>query len=167
MKKLIFAALMAVTAMVQANTCQIFSNQSGYNYSCSLPVSNSGQQISSCTFTFTSISCSSVLYCDLLGGGSSCNIGTCQKGSNNTWTCTLDSNGLTYLNNCLSSGNNCGFSLDCWGKWDIGCCQCDYSCGGTPHNSVPDSSMTVVLLGLTLLGVELSRRKLVLARVQK
>jgi hypothetical protein len=167
MKKIIFAALMTVTAMVQANTCTIFSNQSGKNYSCSLPVSTSGQDITSCTFTFTSVSCPSLLYCDLLGGSSSCNVGTCQKGSANTWTCTLNSTCLTYLNSCLDSGKGCSFDLDCFGKWNIGCCQCDYTCGGTPHNNVPDTSMTVVLLGLTLLGVELSRRKLVPARIQK
>ena len=166
MKKFIFAAMMAVTATVQANTCTLFSNQSGNNYSCSLPVSTGGQQVTSCTFTFNSISCPSVLYCDLLGSGSSCSVGT-QKGSTTTWTCTLDSTGLNYLNSCLDSGKGCSFNLDCFGKWNIGSCQCDYTCGGTPHSTVPDTSMTVVLLGLTLLGMELSRRKLVPARVQK
>jgi hypothetical protein len=166
MKKIIFAAMMAVTAVVQANTCTLFSNQSGNNYSCSLPVSTSGQQVTSCTFTFNSISCPSVLYCDLLGSGSSCTVGT-QKGSTTTWTCTLDSTGLNYLNSCLDSGKGCSFNLDCFGKWNIGSCQCDYTCGGTPHSTVPDASMTVVLLGLTLIGMELSRRKLVPARVQK
>lgn len=46
-------------------------------------------------------------------------------------------------------------------------CKVDYTCGGTPHNNVSDTSMTVVFLGLTLLGIELSRRRLVPARVQK
>ena len=157
---------MAVTTMVQANSCQIFSNQSGNSYSCSLPVSGNGQPITSCTFTFNSVTCPSVLYCNLKGDNSSCNVGT-EQGSSGSWTCTLDSNGLNCLNSCLSSGNNCTFSLDCWGKWNIGSCQCDYTCGGTPHNNVPDTSMTVVFLGLTLLGMELSRRRLVPARVQK
>ena len=124
---------MAVTTFVQANSCQIFSNQSGNSYSCSLPVSGSGQPVTSCTFTFDSVTCPSVLYCNLQGNSSSCNVGTCQKGSNNTWNCTLDSNCLSYLNNCLGSGNNCTFSLDCWGKWNIGSCQCDYTCAYAPQ----------------------------------
>jgi hypothetical protein len=169
MKKTIFAALMAVAVMAQANTCTLISNSSGTgNYNCSLPVSNGGQQVTSCTFTFTSVSCpSSVLYCNLLGGSSSCNIGSC--GSANTWTCTLDNNGLNYLNNCLNSGGNCNFGLNCGGCWNIGSCKCDYTCGGggTPKNNVPDTSVTVLLLGATLLGLELSRRKLVPARAKK
>jgi hypothetical protein len=170
MKKIIFAALMAVTVMVQANTCTLFSNQFGYNYSCSLPVITSGQQFTSCSFTFSSILCPSLLYCNLLGNSSSCTIGTL-SGSFGKWTCTLDSTGLSYLNNCLTSGNSCSLNLACagFGLWDIGSCQCDYTCsgGGTPHSTVPDTSMTVVWLGLTLLGVELSRRKLVPATARK
>jgi hypothetical protein len=166
MKKIIFAALMVVATLAQANTCTLFSNTSGNNYSCSLPVNTGGQDITTCSFTFNSVYCPSTLFCNLLGNSSSCNVGF-QQGSCNTWTCTLNSTCLNYLNNCLGSGNNCSFNLNCWGGWNIGCCQCDYTCGGTPHNSVPDTFTTVLMLGLTLLGLEVSRRKLVPARAQK
>ena len=167
MKKIIFAAFAAVALMAQANTCTILSNSSGNgNYSCSLPVSNSGQQVTSCTFTFTSVSCDSLLYCKLLGSSSSCSVGSC--GSANTWSCTLDNNGLNYLNSCLNNGNSCSFGLNSGGCWNIGCCKCDYTCGGgTPKNNVPDTSVTVVMLGVTLLGLELFRRQSVLARAKK
>ena len=173
MKKYLIIALLGVASVVNATSYNLFSSVNCYNnsYSCNLPVSAvpSGQQISTCTFTFNSLSAyqSGLLYCNLLGNGSTCNVGS--KGSSaTTWNCTLTSVGLTYLNDCLSKGKTCNFGISCSGGWNIGNCSVNYTCTPTPHTtSVPDVASTAALLAFGLLGVCVLRRKLVLASAKK
>lgn len=169
MKKQLIIALLGISTIVHATTCTVFSGLNCYNssYACSLSsgLVASGSQISDCNFSFTSCNSSSsgLLYCNLQGSSSACTVGS-QSGSTTTWNCALDSNGLNYLNNCLNAGK-CDFGLNCSGNWNIGSCTVNYTCNPTPHNRVPDSSATVYLLGLVLLGVELFRRQFSVARV--
>jgi hypothetical protein len=168
MKNYLIIALLGISTLVHATTCTVFSglncNNSSYNCSLQSSLGAYGGQISDCNFTFTSCSTPStgLLYCNLFGGSTACTVGS-QTSSTTTWVCNLDSNGLTYLNNCLYSGN-CNFGIGCSGNWNIGSCCVNYTCP-TPHNHVPDTAMTVGLLGFTLLGVELFRRRLVVAGV--
>jgi hypothetical protein len=168
MKKFLILAALAVTTVAQATTCTLFNNYSGYNnsYNCSFPSSSIGanQQVSSCTFTFTSCNSwypSGSLYCNLLGSGSTWTCGS-QSSSTSTWNCTLNNSCLTYLNNCLTSGS-CNFNLNCYGGWNVGSCTVDYTCTPKPH-TVPDTATTVLMLGLALIGIEFSRRKLAVAK---
>lgn len=173
MKNYLIIALLGITTVVNATTCNLFSSVNCYNnsYNCSLPVGTVpvGQQISSCTFTFNSLSSYSagLLYCSLLGNGSTCTVGS-QSSSASTWNCTLNSTGLSYLNNCLSTGSSCNFGVNCYGGWSIGNCSVNYTCTPTPHTSnVPDVASTAVMLMLGLLGVSLFRNRLVLATVKR
>ncbi len=169
MKKIILAITLAlgVNTLVHATTCNLFSSVNcNSSYTCSLPTSSwTGQQVTSCTFNFNSCSLTSggsgYLYCQLIAPNNS----TCTVGQNNgptqSWTCTLNSTGLNYLNNCLTSGT-CDFGIGCLGNWNIGNCSVDYTCSpGTKGQSVPDLATTAFLLGLSLTGLELVRRKLV------
>lgn len=167
MKKYLVLTLLGVSMLAQATSYTLFSGLNCYNssYSCTLPVTTIApdQQITDCKFTFTSMNTySGLLYCNLLGNNSSCSVGS-KYGSSTSWTCTLDSICLDYLNNCISSGN-CNFNLGCYGNWNIGSCQVEYTCQPKPNCSVPDSSTTIYMLGLALLALELSRRKLALAK---
>jgi hypothetical protein len=167
MKKLaLVIALFGAVSLAQATTCTLFSNVSGYNnnYNCSLPTVTSDNQITDCTFTFDSVNCGNrgYLYCDLVGNNSNCNVGS--VGTTSTWSCTLDANGINYLNNCIASGNNCDFNLNCYGNCNIGDCKITYDCTPCPGKGVPDNALTVALLGIALLGLDMSRRKLALAR---
>jgi hypothetical protein len=170
MKKLIIVALLGISTLVHANTCSVFSgfngNNNSANYSLQSCFSTGGSQVSGCTFTFTTCNTSSsgLLYCNLFGGTSTCSIGS-QNGSTTTWTCTLDSNGLNCLNSGLNSGS-CNLNLNCTGNWSIGSCSCNYTCTPTPPQAAPDTAMTFWLLGLGLMVVEVSRRRMVAARVQ-
>ena len=156
MKKfaLIFALLGSVT-LAQANTTTLFNNLNCDNnsYSCSLPDIGSGYQVTDCTFTFSSVNCSllSYLSCDL---DNTWGVGT-KNVSTSTWTCTLNTNDLDYLNNCISSGKDCDFDLSCFGDYNIGSCTLNYDC----QRGVPDTATTVILLGIALLGLEALRRK--------
>jgi len=167
MKKHLIIALLGLSTLVHATTCSVFSglncNNNSYNCSLQPTLGTYGGQISDCNFTFTSCNTPStgLLYCNLFGGNNVCTVGS-QTSSTTTWVCNLDSNGLNYLNNCLNSGN-CNFGVSCTGNWNIGSCCVNYTCTPTPHNNVPDTGMTVGLLGLTLLGVELFRRRLTVA----
>jgi hypothetical protein len=168
MKKYLFIALLGISTFANATSYTLFSSLSCYNnsYNCSLPIANVApdQEISDCTFTFNTINTSfrsSLLYCNLVGNNSSCSIGS-QTGSASTWNCSLDNNGLTYLNNCISTGS-CGFNLGCYGGYNIGNCQVSYNCKPKTQNC-PDSSTTAYLLGLGILGMELARRKFALAK---
>ena len=167
MKRIIILALLGITTLANATSYTLFNSLNCYNssYNCSLPLVNIApdQEISDCSFTFNSINGghSSQLYCNLFGDGSNCHVGS-QTGSTSTWDCTLNNSGVTYLNNCLKSGN-CGFNVSCYGGYNIGSCQVSYTCKPKTQ-SCPDNSTTAYLLGLGLLGVELARRKLALAR---
>lgn len=167
MKKYIIVALLGITTLANATSYTLFTSLNCYNssYKCSLPVVNIApdQEISDCSFTFNSINggSSSQLYCNLFGGSANCNVGN-QTGSTSTWNCNLDTSCVTYLNQCINSGN-CGFNLSCYGGYNIGSCQINYTCKPKTQNC-PDNSTTAYLLGLGLLGVELARRKLALAR---
>jgi hypothetical protein len=172
MKKYLTIALLGIATLANANTCNLFSSVNCYNttYNCGLPVTtpSADQQISSCTFTFTSLNSYSagLLYCNLTGGSSTCNVGS-QGSSTPSWTCTLNSAGLDYLNNCVSSGKSCNFGIDCRGGWQVGSCKVDYTCSPTPHTAVPEVASTAALMGLGLLAVGLFRRQLVPALVKK
>ena len=167
MTKYLFIALLGITTLANATTCTLFTSLNCYSqsYNCSLPVVNIApdQQISDCYFTFKSVNTGSsgLLYCNLVGGSSSCHVGS-QSGSASTWNCKLNSNGLTYLNNCISAGS-CGFNLSCYGGYNIGSCQVTYTCTPKTQNC-PDTGTTAYLLGLGLLGIELSRRKFARAK---
>jgi hypothetical protein len=168
MKKIILAITMALSlnAVVHATSCNLFSavNCNNSSYNCSLPTSSwTGQQITSCTFDFNSCTLNSsgsgYLYCQLISPNNS----TCSVGQNNgptqSWTCTLNTAGLNYLNNCLASGK-CDFGIGCLGNWSIGSCSCDYTCTPvTKGQSAPDLAATALLLGMSLTGLELLRRK--------
>lgn len=156
--------------MVQANTCDLFSNTYlnyyNNNYSCSLPTSQwSGQQITSCTFTFNSCNVYGQLYCNLSGNNSYLNCGS-YNSYTHTWSCTLDNNQLCYLNDCLSNGK-CDFNLNCYGYSYIGKCSWTYTCTPKTPHVVPDTVTTAFLLGVGLLCVEgLRRRQLVPAKAK-
>ena len=169
LKKLFVIALLSATYFAHATSYTMFSGLScNSSYSCNFPSSGytQGSQVTDCTFTFTSCSANygSLLFCNLFGSGSSCSVGS-QNGGTTTWTCTLNQNGLDYLNNCLNSGN-CNFGLNCSGNWNIGSCSVNYNCNPTPHNTVPDTSSTVLLLGAAFLGLEVFRRRFQLARAK-
>src|ERR1700722_2324117 len=110
MKKhiLTLIALLGITMAVQANSYNsstLFQNLNCYNnsYDCGINIGQ-GQQVNDCTFTFTSCNTQyGYLSCDLDGVGINCNIGS-QHGSCTTWTCTLDSQQLSCLNQCIGSG---------------------------------------------------------------
>jgi hypothetical protein len=177
-KKLItMVALLGTVTLVQANS---YSNNytlaSGLNcnnssYNCSVPISSiaSGYQVSDCIFTFSSCNTQShskgYFSCDLFGTGTSCTLGS-QHGSTQTWTCTLDSDQIACMNQCLASGL-CNFGISCQGNWNIGSCSVSYNC--TKKREVPDGSTTLYLLGAALVGIELIRRQMVpaLARIKK
>lgn len=147
--------------LAHATSYQIFSGLTCYgNYNASLPVTSlsADTQITDCTFTFTSVHThsSGLLYCNLQGDSSQCNVGT-QSGSTSTWTCSLDGNGLDYLNKCLANGD-CSFDLTCTGNYHIGSCQVDYTCCPVPR-ACPDTAWTAGLLALGLLGMEMARRR--------
>jgi len=170
-------ALLGISTIVHANSySNSYTLASGVNcnnssYNCSIPVGNiaPGQEISDCTFTFTSCNTHSrtggYFSCDLFGSGVNCSLGG-QHGSTQTWTCTLDSTQLSCLNQCISSGN-CNFGINCQGSWNIGSCCINYDCH--PKREVPDSSSTVYLLGAALVGIALLRRQMVpaMARIKK
>ncbi len=141
-KKLILTlvAFVSITSMVQANSYNSYNLFNGLNcnnnsYGCSLNF-GAGQQVTDCTFTFTSCNTSyhgNYLSCDLNGVGITCKLGSCQ-GSTSTWTCTLDQTQLGCLNQCFSSGK-CDFNVNCYGNWKIGNCTCKYTCNPTPRTS--------------------------------
>jgi len=168
MKKVLLAVTLAlgVNSLVHATTCSLFSSVNcNSSYTCGLPTSSwTGQQVTSCTFNFNSCSLTSggsgYLYCQLTApGNTTCSVGQTTS-STQTWTCTLDSTGLNYLNNCLASGT-CDFGIGCLGNWNIGNCSVDYTCTpGTKVPSAPDLATTALLLGMSLTGLELVRRKL-------
>lgn len=176
-KKLItLVALLGATSLVHANSySHSYTLASGLNcnnssYNCSVPISDiaEGQEVTSCTFTFTSCSSQShgYLSCDLFGTGVNCTLGS-QHGSIQTWTCTLDSTQLSCLNSCVGSGN-CNFGIDCHGNWNIGNCTVNYDCH--PSREVPDNLNTAYLLGAALVGIALIRRQLMvpaMARIKK
>ena len=172
-KKLILAitAFVGITTLVHANgynTYNLFNglNCNNNNYGCNLNIGG-GQQISDCTFTFTSCNTSyhgNYLSCDLDGVGVNCHLGSC-TGSTSTWTCTLDQTELNCLNQCLGTGK-CDFDVNCHGNWNIGGCTCTYTCNPTPGNhNVPDTASTVMLLGAAIAGVEMLRRHQMTAKL--
>jgi len=168
MKKLtLIIALFGAVSLAQATTTDLFYNVTCNNnsYSCGLPTIDKNLQLSDCTFTFSTISTSKggYLSCDLFGNNGSCAVGT-QNGSTTTWTCNLNSSCIDYVNNCLSLGKNCNFNLDCYGFCKVGDCKITYDCKPCPPQNVPDTSLTIALLGAVLLGVELARRKFAVAR---
>ncbi len=178
-KKLItMVALLGTVTLAQANSYSnsytlasgLKCNNSTYN--CSVPISDiaSGDQVSACTFTFTSCSTQSrsggYFSCDLFGTGTSCTLGS-QHGSTQTWTCTLDSDQIACMNQCLTSGN-CNFGIQCQGNWNIGSCKVSYNCH--PSREVPDGMNTAYLLGAALVGIVLIRRQFMapaMARIKK
>lgn len=165
----------------------------GYNaYSWAIsPTVAPGQQIASATVNFNNVtltvansSGTGFLYTDLLmlgGSGattytdydaagdyfsgkySSVNLGTqffASVGTTLSWSYVLNSSQLVTLNNLLAgSGFSLGIDPDC--HYSVGGLSFDYT---TKSNNVPDGATTVGLLGLSLLGLEIFRRKSVAVR---
>ena len=163
MKKLaLLIALVGSVTLAHATSTTLFNNLSCNNnsYSCSMPTIGPNLEVSDLTFTFSTVNCgkTGTLSCDLENLGNTVLCGT-QKGSTTTWTCTLSSSCINYLNNCISSGKGCNFNLSCLGFCNIGSCTCNYDCKPTPPKNVPDTSVTIAILGAALLGLEVFRRK--------
>lgn len=79
-----------------------------------------------------------------------------------SWSYVLDGAELTELNSYLAHGSfNIGIDPDC--HFSVGCIDITYDVGCDTH-SVPDATTTLFLLGSSLLGLEVVRRKLGLAR---
>jgi hypothetical protein len=163
-KSCLVLALVAVTSLVQANTCTVLNTVSIVNGSqncdltSTLGVANT-LSVTGCSFSFNSCTSTSwgggLLYCQV--GGTT--IGTLTK-TLSSWTCTLDTTGLDTLNSCISSGSKCDFTVTCTGGWKIGGCTATYDCSPKPK-TVPDAASTASLLSLGLAGATLLRRKLV------
>jgi len=84
-------------------------------------------------------------------------------GTTLSWTYTLTSTQLASLNEFLTSGVfNIGFDPDC--HYTVGCISFNYSTTPPPPTNVPDMAVTAYLLGLGLLALEVSRRKLAMAK---
>ena len=162
-KQFIILALVAVSTLVRANTCTVFSPVTINNnsYGCNLTstlTGVTGQQVTGCSFNFGScaaLSGGSLLYCNI--GGNT--IGTLTQTAT-SWICNLDANGLNTLNNCINSSSACNFGVSCSGGWSVGACTANYTCTPKPPVSVPDAASTASLLALTLAGVSTLRRKL-------
>jgi hypothetical protein len=164
-KKLFVLAMLGVATLAQANSFTICSGVNGYNnYNCTLNSSSfTGGEISGCTFTFNSCFApwTGALSCNLKDSTSSWN---CGSSGSSSWSCTLDQSGCDYLNKCLASGS-CDFNLFCGGSWHCGSCTITYTCK-PPKNNVPDTATTIYALGLALLALEVTRRKLVVAKAK-
>jgi hypothetical protein len=164
-KSCLIFAVVALTSLVQANTCTVLNAVKVVNstYNCdltpTLAVGNS-QLVTGCTFSFNDCKSTSwggsLLYCKIDG----ITIGTLTKTAT-SWSCTLDTTGLDTLNSCVSSGSKCDFDVTCKGGWSIGSCTATYDCGPNPKpKTVPDAASTASLLSLGLAGAALLRRKL-------
>jgi hypothetical protein len=79
-----------------------------------------------------------------------------------TWNIILTTAELAALNSYVALGTlSIGFDPDC--HYNVGGISLTYTTT-TPHTSVPDYGMTLVLLGISLCGLELARRKFALAK---
>ena len=156
-------ALVTITSLVHANTCSVLPTVKVNNSSqiCDLTttlVGVTGSQVTDCSFNFNNCTTTS------WGGGLLyCNLGTTTIGmltkTATSWTCTLNSTGLTTLNNCINTGNKCDFGISCSGGWNVGGCTASYTCTPKPK-TVPDAASTASLLALGLAAASLLRRKL-------
>jgi hypothetical protein len=164
MKNFLIAAMLGVATLAHANSFTVCSSVYGKNnYDCSLSSSSFSGDITGCTFTFDSCYTrfSGLLSCNLKDTSGSY---TCGSSGQRSWTCSLDSNGLNYLNNCLDNSDSCDFNLFCGGDWHCGSCTVTYTCSPGPKRNVPDTATTVFALGLALLTLEVTRRKLAPAK---
>jgi hypothetical protein len=77
-----------------------------------------------------------------------------------SWTVNFDSTQLAALNNFLADGKfDIGFDPDC--HYNVGCIAFTYT---TTPVSTPDAATTVYVLGLVLLGLEVTRRQVAMAK---
>lgn len=77
-----------------------------------------------------------------------------------SWTYTFNTTELAALNSFLADGKfDLGFDPDC--HYNVGCISFCYT---TTPVSTPDTTVTVYVLGLALLGLEVTRRKLAMAK---
>ncbi|MDR3458996.1 MAG: hypothetical protein P4N60_16235 [Verrucomicrobiae bacterium] len=153
-----------------------------------------GQSISTASLTFTDIKLTAanqsgkgILYSDLLNssltgvhtytdndapgdyftghysGGNIVSLGSqifASVGTTLSWTVTFNSTQLAALNAFLVNGIfDIGFDPDC--HYNVGCIAFNYT---TTPVSTPDTATTIYLLGLALLALEVSRRKLAMAK---
>ena len=212
MKKLtIIAGLITVCGLAQATTINapstlvgtsVLLGGSAYAWGIS-PVVPTGQQVTSATLTFTSVTLthgnstgSCYLYTDLLNLSSSgvttysdplsnnglgsdyfaslaqfsganssklSSLGSqffASVGTTLTWSYVLTSAQLISLNAYLANGGlSIGIDPDC--SYNVGGISFSYTTGsgGIPHTPVPDMATTAYLLGASLLGLQVLRRK--------
>lgn len=79
-----------------------------------------------------------------------------------SWTVTFNSSQLQALNSFLVNGIfNIGFDPDC--HYNVGCISFNYTVSPPPV-STPDTATTAYVLGLALLALEVTRRKLAMAK---
>ena len=164
-KSLLALAILAVVSVASATTTTVFNPMSLNNGSQSCNLTStlpgvSGQQVTSCSFTFNNCSTTSrgggLLYCNYNGS----TIGTCTQTST-SWVCTLNTAGLSFLNNCITGGSTCSFGISCSGGWNIGGCSANYVCTPPPTtHTVPDAASTAALLSLGLAGASWLRRQI-------
>jgi hypothetical protein len=162
-KNYLAIALLALTTLAHANTCTVFNTITVNNASqnCDLTTTLtgvSGVDVTGCSFNFNNCTSTSwgshLLYCTI----GNTTIGTLSQTAS-TWSCDLNSTGLTLLNNCITGGTTCYFGVTCQGGWNIGGCTASYTCTPHPHTA-PDAASTAMLLSFGLAGASLLRRKL-------
>jgi hypothetical protein len=85
------------------------------------------------------------------------------RGTTLSWSYTLTGDQLTELNSYLANGSfNIAIDPDC--HFSAECIQFDYTVGTPNIQGVPDVAVTGLLLGGSLLGLELVRRKYAFAK---
>jgi hypothetical protein len=116
------------------------------------------------THTYTDNDATGDYFTGHYSGGNIVSLGSEVFGSVGTilsWTVTFNSTQLAALNSFLSSGVfDIGFDPDC--HYNVGSICFTY--GTTANKPTPDAATTVYALGLVLLGLEVTRRKLALAK---